>query len=243
MAATISIPRSGWPIHQGTGRMLYISPDDVKRAMAWGTDKDHGGLKFVNDGNGFTRYRFVKDGMCIYASQSIMLVPLARLACMSYGSDAPGNYRGDVGENKWSVVVSLYPPGKPSMVKLIYPTGGRTMMARKVVEIATCLWKAYYGKEDVKRKLAGEIIMGTENICTRYDPLTVDMGHMHPALAELRNTKINHAVQWIDSAVRKNIRFLLSDSGDIILHLWWLAEDSGRPGTAEPVPAEGERCV
>lgn len=243
MAATISIPYQGLPIHQGSGRMLYISPNDVKRAMAWGNDMDHGDIKFVDDGNGFARYRFGKDGMYIHASQSIMLVPLARIACMSYGADAPGDSRGDVGENKWTVVVNLHPAGMPSMVKLIYPTGGRTMMARKVVEMATCLWKAYYGKEDVKRKLAGEIIMGTENLCTRYDPLTVDLGHMPPELAEIRNTKINYAMRWIDSAVQKKTKFLLSDSGDIILYLWWLAEDSGRPGTAEPMSAEGKKCV
>jgi hypothetical protein len=226
MAATISIPYHGCPIHQGSGRMLYISPNDVKRAMAWGTDKDNEDIEFANDGNGFARYRFGKDGKYIYASQSIMLVPLARIVYMSYGADTPENSKGDVGEHKWSVIVNLYPPGKPSMVKLIYPTGGRTMMARKVVEIATCLWKAYYGKEDVKRKLAVEIIMGTENLCTRYDPLTVERGHMPPELAEIRNTKINYAMRWIDSAVQKNTRFLLSDSGDIILHLWWLSENA-----------------
>jgi len=228
MAATISIPHNGCPIHQGTGRMLYISPKDIKRAMAWGTDLDnYNSIEFVNDVNdGFTRFRFGKDGKYIYASQSIMLVPLARIVYMSYGADVPENSKGDVGEHKWSVIVNLYPPGKPSMVKLIYPTGGRTMMARKVVEIATCLWKAYYGKEDVKRKLAGEIIMGTENLCTRYDPLTVERGHMPPELAEIRNTKINYAMRWIDSAVQKNTRFLLSDSGDIILYLWWLSENA-----------------
>lgn len=222
--------------------MLYISPDDVRRAMAWGTNNDQN-LEFVNDGNGFTKYKFGKDGKYIYASQGIMLVPLARIAYMSYRADAPENSKGDVGENRWTVIVNLHPAGKPSMVKLIYPTGGRTMMARKVVEIATCLWKAYYGKEDVKRKLAGEIIMGTENLCTHYDPLTVDMGHMHPALAELRNSKINSAMRWIDNAVRKKTRFLLSDCGDIILYLWWLAEESWRPGTAEPTQAEGGTCV
>jgi hypothetical protein len=208
--------------------MLYISPKDIKRAMAWGTDLDnYNSIEFVNDVNdGFTRFRFGKDGKYIYASQSIMLVPLARIVYMSYGADTPENSKGDVGEHKWSVIVNLYPPGKPSMVKLIYPTGGRTMMARKVVEIATCLWKAYYGKEDVKRKLAGEIIMGTENLCTRYDPLTVERGHMPPELAEIRNTKINYAMRWIDSAVQKNTRFLLSDSGDIILYLWWLSENA-----------------
>lgn len=208
MAATISIPYHGCPIHQGTGRMLYISPKDIKRAMAWGTDKDNTGIEFVNDGNGFAKYRFGKDGKYIYVSQSIMLVPLARLIY------------------KWSVIVNLHPAGKPSMVKMIYPTGGRTMMARKVVEIATCLWKAYYGKEDVKRKLAGEIIMGTENLCTRYDPLTAERGHMPPELADIRNTKINHAMRWIDSAIQQKTRFLLSDSGDIILYLWWLSENA-----------------
>ena len=239
MPVSIFTPFHGsLPIHQGTGRMLYISPDDIKRAMAWGNDMDHGDIDFVDDGNGFARYRFGKDGMYIHASQSIMLVPLARLTYMSYGADAPGDSRGDVGENKWTVVVNLHPAGMPSMVKLIYPTGGRTMMARKVVEMATCLWKAYYGKEDVKRKLAGEIIMGTENLCTRYDPLTVDLGHMHPELAELRNSKINAAMRWIDNAVRKKTRFLLSDIGDIVLYLWWLAEDPGRPGTPEV-----EKCV
>ena len=227
MAATISIPYQGCPIHQGSGRRLYISPNDVKRAMAWGTDLDHEGLEFVNDSNdGFTRYKFGKDGKYIYASQSIMLVPLARIASMSYGYDTPENSKGDVGENKWTVIVNLHPPGKPSMVKLIYPTGGRTMMARKVVEMATCLWKAYYGKEDVKRKLAGEIIMGTENLCSRYDPLTFTQGHMSPELARIRNTKINYAMQWIDNAVQKKARFLLSDSGDIILYLWWLSENA-----------------
>lgn len=224
MAANISIPYPGYTIHQGTGRMLYISPNDVKRAMSWGSDKD---IEFVDDGNGFAKYRFGKDGKYIYASQSIMLVPIARLIYMSYGADVPENSKADVGENKWSVIVNLYPAGKPSMVKLIYPTGGRTMMARKVVEIATCLWKAYYGKEDVKRKLAGEIIMGTENLCTRYDPLTVARGHMPPELAEIRNTKINYAMRWIDSAVQKKTKYLLSDSGDIILHLWWLLENEG----------------
>lgn len=216
-----------FPIHQGTGRMLYISPNDVKRAMTWGTDKDDTGIEFVNDGNGFTKYRFGKDGKYIYASQSIMLVPLPRLIYMSYGADVPEYSKGDVGENKWSVIVNLHPAGKPSMVKMIYPTGGRTMMARKVVEIATCLWKAYYGKEDVKRKLAGEIIMGTENLCTRYDPLTVERGHMPPELAEIRNSKINYAMRWIDSAIQQKTRFLLSDTGDIILHLWWLSENNG----------------
>ena len=143
--------------------------------MVWGTDMDnYNSIEFANDGNSFTRFRFGKDGKYIYARQSIMLVPLERITYMSYGADTPENSKGDVGENKWSVIVNLYPPGKPSMVKLIYPTGGRTMMARKVVEIATCLWKAYYGKEDVKRKLAGEIIMGTENLCTRYDPMTAE---------------------------------------------------------------------
>lgn len=220
------MPHRFCPIHQGTGRMLYISPNDIKRAMAWGTDKDNTGIEFVNDGNGFTRYKFGKDGKYIYASQSIMLVPLARLIYMSYGADAPEYSKCDVGENKWSVIVNLHPAGKPSMVKMIYPTGGRTMMARKVVEIATCLWKAYYGNEDVKRKLAGEIIMGTENLCTRYDPLTVERGHMPPELAEIRNTKINYAMRWIDSAVQKKTKFLLSDSGDIILHLWWLSENA-----------------
>jgi hypothetical protein len=229
MAATISIPHNGCPIHQGTGRMLYISPKDIKRAMAWGTDLDnYNSIEFVNDVNdGFTRFRFGKDGKYIYARQSIMLVPLERITYMSYGADTPENSKGDVGENKWSVIVNLYPAGKPSMVKMIYPTGGRTMMARKVVEIATCLWKAYYGQEDVKRKLAGEILMGTENICTRYDPATVARGHMPPELAEIRNTKINNAMLWIDSAVQKKARFLLSDSGDIILHLWWLSENAG----------------
>ena len=226
MAATISIPHPMFPIHQGTGRMLYISPNDVKRAMAWGTDKDNEGIEFANDGNGFARYRFGKDGKYIYASQSIKLVPLARLIYMTYGADVPEYSKGDVGENKWSVIVNLHPAGKPSMVKMIYPTGGRTMMARKVVEIATCLWKAYYGKEDVKRKLAGEIIMGTENLCTRYDPLTVERGHMPPELAEIRNTKINYAMRWIDSAIQQKTRFLLSDTGDIILHLWWLSENA-----------------
>ncbi len=227
MAATIDMPHRFCPIHQGTGRMLYISPNDVKRAMSWGTDKGDTGIEFVNDGNGFTKYRFGKDGKYIYASQSIMLVPLARLIYMSYGADVPAYSKGDVGETKWSVIVNLYPAGKPSMVKMIYPTGGRTMMARKVVEIATCLWKAYYGQEDVKRKLAGEIIMGTENLCTRYDPMQVAMGHMPPELAEIRNTKINYAMRWIDSAVQKKTKYLLSDSGDIILHLWWLLENEG----------------
>ena len=232
MTATISIPHNGCPIHQGTGRMLYISPNDIKRAMAWGTDMDnYNSIEFVNDGNDvFTRFRFGKDGKYIYARQSIMLVPLERITYMSYGADTPENSKGDVGEHKWSVIVNLYPPGKPSMVKMIYPTGGRTMMARKVVEIATCLWKAYYGQEDVKRKLAGEILMGTENICTRYDPLTVARGHMPPELAEIRNTRINNTMRWIDSAVQKKAMFLLSDSGDIILHLWWLSENAG----AEP---------
>ena len=228
MAANISIPYHGCPVHQGTGRMLYISPNDIKRAMAWGTDKE---IEFADDGNGFARYRFGKDGKFIYASQSIMLVPLARITYMSYGADTPGTYKGDVGENKWSVIVNLYPPGKPSMVKMIYPTGGRTMMARKVVEIATCLWKAYYGKADVKRKLAGEIIMGTENLCTRYDPMQfaqgLAQGHMPPELAEIRNTKINYAMRWIDSAIQQKTRFLLSDTGDIILYLWWLSENEG----------------
>lgn len=223
MAATISIPYHGCPIHQGTGRMLYISPNDVKRAMSWGSDKD---IEFVDDGNGFAKYRFGKDGKYIYASQSIMLVPLARLIYMSYGADVPENYNGDVGGNKWSVIVNLYPAGKPSMVKMIYPTGGRTMMARKVVEIAACLWKAYYGKEDVERKLAGEIIMGTESLCTRYDPAQLVQEHMPPELAEIRNTKINYAMRWIDSAVQKKTKFLLSDSGDIILYLWWLSENT-----------------
>ena len=226
MAATISIPSRGWTIHQGTGRMLYISPNDVKRAMAWGSDKDNTGIEFVNEGNGFTKYGFGKDGKYIYASQSIMLVPLARLIYMSYGADVPEYSKGDVGENKWSVIVNLHPAGKPSMVKMIYPTGGRSMMARKVVEIATCLWKAYYGKEDVKRKLAGEIIMGTESLCTRYDPLTVERGHMPPELAEIRNNKINYAMRWIDSAIQQKTRFLLSDTGDIILHMWWLSENA-----------------
>ena len=136
MAATISIPNSGWPIHQGTGRMLYISPKDIKRAMAWGTDMDNDkDLEFANDGNAFTRFRFGKDGKYIYARQSIMLVPLARIAYRSYGADTPENSKGDVGENKWSVIVNLYPAGKPSMVKLIYPTGGHTMMARKVASM------------------------------------------------------------------------------------------------------------
>ena len=229
MAATISIPYSGCPIHQGTGHMLYISPKDIKRAMAWGTDMDnYNSIEFVNDGNDvFTRFRFGKDGKYIHASQSIMLVPLERITYMSYGADTPENSKADVGEAKWSVIVNLYPPGKPSMVKLIYPTGGSTMMARKVVEIATCLWKAYYGKEDVKRKLAGEIIMGTENICTRYDPMQVARGQMPPGLAEIRNTRITNAMRWIDSALQKKARFLLSDSGDIILHLWWLSENAG----------------
>lgn len=227
MAATIFLPHHDWTVHQGTGRMLYISPNDIKRAMVWGTDESREGIEFVNDGNGFTKYRFGKDGKYIHVSQSIMLVPLARLIYMSYGAGSPEKSKGDVGENKWSVVVNLHPAGKPSMVKMIYPTGGRVMMARKVVEIATCLWKAYYGKEDVKRKLAGEIIMGTENLCTRYDPLAVARGQMPPGLAEIRNIKINNAMRWIDSAVQKKVRFLLSDSGDIILHLWWLSENSG----------------
>ena len=66
---------------------------------------------------------------------------------------------------------------------------------------------------------------------------------MPPELAEIRNTKINYAMRWIDSAIQQKTRFLLSDNGDIILYLWWLAEDSGRPGTAEPMPAKGEKCV
>jgi hypothetical protein len=33
-------------------------------------------------------------------------------------------------------------------------------------------------------------------------------------------------MRWIDSAIQQKTRFLLSDAGDIILHLWWLSENA-----------------
>lgn len=234
--ASFNLPSPVFPFSYGKPKMLYISPIDIRNAMSWGSQGEmtQGEMTVSQEGSSFSLYKFSKgEGKFIYARQSVMLVPVDRLYHMSYGSETTSPAKDYVGNCRWCVIINMYPPGKDSMVTMIYPTGGKRMAARKITELASSLWDAYYGHADIRRKVAGEMLMGTENLCTRYDPTAVPRGQMPPALAEIREKKISYAVKCIERTLMdKNLTYLINDTGDIILHLWWLT-DNGSGATCE----------
>ena len=226
MPATFNIPCSSSAVPSiGSAKIQYVSFKDIALASTWWTRKDDtcAAMNCECDDTKSFRFRFGHAGKYIEARQRMMLVPVNRMVHMSYSVQQPEPEEPKpIGPFKWTGVITLYPTGKPDMVKLVYPTGS-TMVARKILEIASVLWNAYYGKSCDMRKLAGEIMMGIDNLCCSYDPLHVTRGTRPIAISDMLSRKIEHAMKWIDSELNKKSEYIVNDLGDIILYLWWLS--------------------
>lgn len=231
MSANFNIPMSSWVTpYIGVSNMHYVSSKDIRRAMAFGSDNE---FRCQCDEIDARRFWFSYDGDYIEARQGLMLVPANQVAAILYETallDPESVHETAVGSLRWCLVISLCPPGKPSMVKLIYPLANMrdmVMVALKMSKTASCLWRAYYAREDVRRQLAGEIMVGSEQLCTRYDPLEAARGTMPQPMAEVRNRRIDQFSSMIDRELARKSKYMVNPDGDIVLYLWWLPEYTG----------------
>ena len=220
-------PISGPDYRPGKPRLTYISWDDMKRGLTWGSSNDDI-LTLACPVPGRLRYTLERDEKCLHVIQRPTMVPKRYLDHMTdcyedVLSGKPETIYMGTGDNAWTLVVDLCPPGTPPLVSIIAADTSMSILARKISEIAVTAWQAYYGSQDRLRDIAAEMMVDTSELKCRYDPLNVPRGTMPPPLAELRNLKIKQAADYIQRAIDNPAKKSVTNySGRIVLHLWWL---------------------
>jgi len=220
-------PINGPDYRPGKPRLTYISLEDMKRGLTWGSSNDDT-LTLACPEPGRLRYTLERDEKCLHVIQRPTMVPKRYLDHMDdcYESVLPGKPETIYmcsGDKAWTLVVDLCPPGTPPLVSIVAADTFVSLVARKISEIAATAWQAYYGNRDRLCDIAAEMMVDTSGLKCRYDPRNVPPGTMPPPLAELRSFKIKQAADYIQHAIDNPAKKAVTNySGRIVLHLWWL---------------------